>query len=211
MISDLEDQIRILREELIQANSLRDQQLLNLSLQKNEEMKAAVRDKEVALSSLKMEMENAMLELKKRHQAETEAALDKASSRLKQTEQEYSLKLAKSSQEITVLKTTISSLMEENNLQQLAAEQRLQDVAQKLEDEKQQLMEDNDRTIKEGQHHLSYKFLFVMLQLITIREEYEKILKGLMPASSKKDFEDTISSLKSQVSSYYSSSAFGAG
>ncbi|XP_057241816.1 centrosomal protein of 112 kDa-like, partial [Malurus melanocephalus] len=137
-----------------------------------------------------------------------------ASSRLKQTEQEYSLKLAKSSQEITVLKTTISSLMEENNLQQLAAEQRLQDVAQKLEDEKQQLMEDNDRTIKalqdelenyraqvyDAQRRLQRNELRAQEQLITIREEYEKILKGLMPASSKKDFEDTISSLKSQVS-----------
>lgn len=51
-------------------------------------------------------------------------------------------------QEIAELRTTISSLTEENSRQQLAAQQRLQEVAQKLEDEKQQLMTDNDRAIK---------------------------------------------------------------
>lgn len=51
-------------------------------------------------------------------------------------------------QEIAELKKTISSLREENSRQQLAAEQRLQEVTQKLENEKQQLMADNDRAIK---------------------------------------------------------------
>ncbi|KAM4761585.1 centrosomal protein of 112 kDa isoform 2-T2 [Cyanocitta cristata] len=214
VISGLESQIRQLREELIQANALRNQQLLDLSLQRDEEKLKAARDMEATLSSVKMEMEKVIADLKKKHTAETEAALDKANSQLKQTEEEYSQKLAKSSQEIAELKTTISSLTEENSRQQLAAEQRLQEVAQKLEDEKQQLMTDSDRAIKalqdevenyrgqiyDAQRRLQRNELKAQEQLITIREEYEKILKGLMPASSKKEFEDTISSLKSQVS-----------
>ncbi|KAL8163532.1 UNVERIFIED_CONTAM: hypothetical protein K2H54_028513 [Gekko kuhli] len=71
-----------------------------------------------------------------------------ANSRLKQIEKEYSQKLAKSAQIIAELKTTISSLTEESNQQQLAAERHLQDVLQKFEDEKQQLIRDNDRAIK---------------------------------------------------------------
>lgn len=61
---------------------------------------------------------------------------------------EGSFNMLLSFQEIAELRTTISSLTEENSRQQLAAQQRLQEVAQKLEDEKQQLMTDNDRAIK---------------------------------------------------------------
>uniref|UniRef100_A0A674HQK6 Centrosomal protein 112 n=1 Tax=Taeniopygia guttata TaxID=59729 RepID=A0A674HQK6_TAEGU len=184
VISGLESQICKLREELIQANALRNHQLLDLSFQRDQEKLKASRDKEAALNSLKMEMEKVISDLKKRHMAETEAALKKANRQLKQAEEEFSQKLAKSTQEIAELKATISFLTEENSRQQLVVEQRLQEVAQKLEDEKQQLKTDNDRAIK----------------LVTIREEYQKILKGLMPASTRKEFEDTISSLKSQVS-----------
>lgn len=77
VISCLEKQIRKLREELIQANALRDQQLLDLSLQCDEEKLKAARDKEAALNSVKMEMEKVILDLKKKHMAETEAALNK--------------------------------------------------------------------------------------------------------------------------------------
>ncbi|XP_062362561.1 centrosomal protein of 112 kDa [Cinclus cinclus] len=214
VISSLENQICKLREELIQANALRNHQLLDLSLQRDEEKLKAARDKEAALNSLKMEMEKVISDLKRKHTAETEAALNKANGRLKQTEEHFSQKVAKSSQEIAELKKTISSLTEENSRQQLAAEQRLQEVAQKLEDEKQQLMADNARAIKalqdevenycgqlyDAQRRLQRHELKAQEQLITMREEYEKILKGLMPASSKKELEDTISSLKSQVS-----------
>ncbi|XP_038013481.1 centrosomal protein of 112 kDa isoform X2 [Motacilla alba alba] len=214
VISGLENQIHKLREELIQANALRNHQLLDLSLQRDEEKLKASRDKEAALNSLKMEMEKVISDLKRRHAAETEAALKKANRRLKQTEEEFSQKLAKSTQEIAELKATISFLTEENSRQQLVVEQRLQEVAQKLEDEKQQLMTDNDRAIKalqdevenyrgqiyDAQRRLQRNELKAQEQLVTIREEYQKILKGLLPASTRKEFEDTISSLKSQVS-----------
>uniref|UniRef100_A0A8C0ZGL4 Centrosomal protein 112 n=1 Tax=Cyanistes caeruleus TaxID=156563 RepID=A0A8C0ZGL4_CYACU len=213
VISGLEIQIRKLREELIQANALRNHQLLDLSLQRDEEKLKAARDKEAALNSLKMEMEKVISDMKMKHTAETETVLNKANSQLRHTKEEFRQKLAKCSQEIAELRTTISSLTEKNSRQQLAAEQRLQEVAQKLEDEKQQLMTDNDRAIKalqdevenyrgqvyDAQRRLQRNELKAQEQLITIREEYEKILKGLMPASSKKELEDIISSLKSQV------------
>ncbi|NWI46548.1 CE112 protein, partial [Picathartes gymnocephalus] len=148
VISGLENEIRKLREDLIQANALRSQQLLDLSLQRDQEKLKAARDKEAALNSLKVEMEKVIADLIKKHTAETEAAFNKANGRLKRAEEEFSRKLAKSSQEIAELKTTISFLTEERSQQQLAAEQRLQEVAQKLEEEKQQLMTDNDRAIK---------------------------------------------------------------
>uniref|UniRef100_A0A8D2CVC2 Centrosomal protein 112 n=1 Tax=Sciurus vulgaris TaxID=55149 RepID=A0A8D2CVC2_SCIVU len=213
VISDMEAQVHKLREELITVNSQRKQQLVELGLLREEEKQRAARDHETVVSKLKAESEKMKMELKKTHAAETEMTLEKANSRLKQIEKEYNQKLAKSSQIIAELQTTISSLKEESSRQQLAAERRLQDVVQKFEDEKQQLIRDNDRAIKVLQDELEnrsnqvrcaekklqHKELESQEQITYIRQEYETKFKGLMPASLRQELEDTISSLKSQV------------
>ncbi|XP_040308111.1 centrosomal protein of 112 kDa isoform X6 [Herpailurus yagouaroundi] len=212
-IADMEAQVHKLREELIHVNSQRKQQLVELGLLREEEKQKAARDHETAVYKLKAESEKMKLELKRAHAAETDVALEKANSRLKQIEKEYTQKLAKSSQIIAELQTTISSLKEENSRLQLAAERRLQDVTQKFEDEKKQLIRDNDRAIKALQDELEnrsnqvrcaekklqHKELESQEQITYIRQEYETKFKGLMPASLRQELEDTISSLKSQV------------
>ncbi|XP_049715677.1 centrosomal protein of 112 kDa isoform X5 [Elephas maximus indicus] len=213
VIADMEAQVHKLREELINVNSQRKQQLVELGLLREEEKQRAARDHETAVNKLKAESEKMKIELKKTHAAETEMTLEKANSKLKQIEKEYTQKLAKSSQIIAELQTTISSLKEENSRQQLAAERRLQDVKQKFEDEKQQLIRDNDRAIKalqdeldtrtnqvrNAEKKLQHRELESQEQITYIRQEYETKFKGLMPASLRQELEDTISSLKSQV------------
>ncbi|XP_027626959.1 centrosomal protein of 112 kDa isoform X2 [Tupaia chinensis] len=213
VLADMEAQVHKLREELINVNSQRKQQLVELGLLREEEKQRAARDHETAVNKLKAESEKMKLELKKTHAAETEMTLEKANSRLQQIEKEYTQKLAKSSQIIAELQTTISSLKEENSRQQLTAERRLQDVVQKFEDEKQQLIRDNDRAIKVLQDELEnrsnqvrcmekklqHRELESQEQITYIRQEYETKFKGLMPVSLRQELEDTISSLKSQV------------
>ncbi|XP_058559620.1 centrosomal protein of 112 kDa isoform X1 [Neofelis nebulosa] len=213
VIADMEAQVHKLREELIHVNSQRKQQLVELGLLREEEKQKAARDHETAVYKLKAESEKMKLELKRAHAAETDVALEKANSRLKQIEKEYTQKLAKSSQIIAELQTTISSLKEENSRLQLSAERRLQDVTQKFEDEKKQLIRDNDRAIKalqdelenrsnqvrRAEKKLQHKELESQEQITYIRQEYETKFKGLMPASLRQELEDTISSLKSQV------------
>ncbi|ETE70077.1 Centrosomal protein, partial [Ophiophagus hannah] len=127
IICDMEAQIHTLREELIQVNTQRKQQLVELSLLREEEKQRAARDHETAMNKKKAESEKIILDLKKSNAVEKEMALEKI---------------------IAELKTTISSLTEESNQRQLAGERRLQDVLQKFEDEKQQLIRDNDTAIK---------------------------------------------------------------
>ncbi|XP_044900790.1 centrosomal protein of 112 kDa isoform X3 [Felis catus] len=191
-IADMEAQVHKLREELIHVNSQRKQQLVELGLLREEEKQKAARDHETAVYKLKAESEKMKLELKRAHAAETDVALEKI---------------------IAELQTTISSLKEETSRLQLAAERRLQDVTQKFEDEKQQLIRDNDRAIKALQDELEnrsnqvrcaekklqHKELESQEQITYIRQEYETKFKGLMPASLRQELEDTISSLKSQV------------
>ncbi|XP_056673246.1 centrosomal protein of 112 kDa isoform X3 [Monodelphis domestica] len=239
VISDMEAQVHKLREELIQVNSQRKQQLVELGLLHEEEKQRTARDHETIVNKLKADSEKMKLEMKMTYAAETELTLEKvkdykqvrtsfqtafqkselpqqhinANSRLKHIEKEYSQKFAKSSQIITELQTTISSLKEESSRQHLAAERRLQEVMKKFEEEKKQMIRDNDRTIKALQDELENQSIEIRStekklqhremesqeQLTYIRQEYETKLKGLMPASLRQELEDTISSLKSQV------------
>ncbi|XP_019397910.1 PREDICTED: centrosomal protein of 112 kDa isoform X2 [Crocodylus porosus] len=213
IICEMDAQVHKLREELIQVNAQRKQQLVELSLLREEEKQKAARDHEAAVNKLKAESEKMTLDLKRTHAAETEMTLEKANSRLKQIEKEYNQKLAKSSQIIAELKTTISSLTEENSRQQVASERRHQDAVQKFEDEKQQLIRDNDRAIKalqdgmenycnqvrSAEKKMQHRELETQEQITYIRQEYETKLKGLMPVSLRQELEDTITSLKSQV------------
>ncbi|XP_077636549.1 centrosomal protein of 112 kDa isoform X3 [Crocuta crocuta] len=192
VIADMEAQVHKLREELIHVNSQRKQQLVELGLLREEEKQKAARDHETVVYKLKAESEKMKMELKRTHAAETEVTLEKI---------------------IAELQTTISSLKEENSRLQLAAERRLQDVIQKFEDEKKQLIRDNDQAIKALQEELEnrsnqvrcaekklqHKELESQEQITYIRQEYETKFKGLMPASLRQELEDTISSLKSQV------------
>lgn len=114
---------------------------------------------------------------------------------------------------IAELQGTVSSLREDSSRQQLAAERRLQDITRKFEDEKQQLIRENERAVQALQgelenrskqvrsmeKQLQHKELESQEQITYIRQEYETKFKGLMPASLRQELEDTISSLKSQV------------
>ncbi|MEE6506898.1 hypothetical protein FKM82_007893, partial [Ascaphus truei] len=71
-----------------------------------------------------------------------------ANSRLKQIEREHDEKIAKSSQMVSELQASITSVRDESGRQQLATERKLQDKAQKCESEKRQLIKDNEKAIK---------------------------------------------------------------
>ncbi|XP_065591481.1 centrosomal protein of 112 kDa isoform X2 [Cyrtonyx montezumae] len=204
VICDLENQIHKLREELVQMETQQKQQLMELSLQWEEERQRAARDHKAVVSQLKGETQKTVQALKNVHAAKTEETLDKANSRLKQMGKEYSQKLAESSQIIAELQATISSLTEENS--------RLPEVLQQLEDKNQQLIA-NNRTIKilqdevksfhsemwAAEKKLQHKELKFQEQIAQLQQEYEIKLKGLIPASSRQDFEARIEFLVSQV------------
>lgn len=73
----MDAQVHKLREELIQVNAQRKQQLVELSLLREEEKQKAARDHETAVNKLKAESEKMTLDLKRTHAAETEMTLEK--------------------------------------------------------------------------------------------------------------------------------------
>ncbi|XP_075034140.1 centrosomal protein of 112 kDa isoform X2 [Mixophyes fleayi] len=212
-ISELQAQVYSLKEELIQVNSQRKQQLVELGHLRDEEKQKTAQEYQMAMSKLRAEAEATRLDLQRTHAAETQQALEKAGSRLMQIEKEYEEKLAKTKQVVCELQATIASIREETNSQQLTMEKKLQDTAQNYDDDKRQLIKEKEKAIKLlknevenycnqlrlSERKLQDKQLETHKQITHIRQEYELKIKGLMPATMRHELEDTITSLKSQV------------
>ncbi|XP_017306613.1 centrosomal protein of 112 kDa isoform X2 [Ictalurus punctatus] len=213
-ISELESQVHTLREELLAAHSQRKQQLSELGLLREEERQRAAQEQEVALGRVRAEMERVRQDLERSHTAERELAQEKANSRLKQLEKEYTQKLAKSAQTMAELQTTLFSIKEESKQTQQALERQLQEAHTHWDEERRRLSRDADRISKALQERmeslqkqlrtaekkLMSRELETQEQITHIRQEYELKIKGLMPAELRQELEDTITSLKSQVS-----------
>nr|XP_014341693.1 PREDICTED: centrosomal protein of 112 kDa isoform X2 [Latimeria chalumnae] len=199
-------------QQIVELKLEHEQEKTHLFQQHNTEKDCLVQDHEREIEKLEKQLRAAMLE----HETKTQEWRKRDAqnnSRLKQIEKEYSQKLAKSSQAIAELQTTISSLREEKGRQQLATEKQLQESMGKFEDEKRQLVRENDRAIKALQDEmencrnqvrsvekkLQHKELETQEQVTHIRQEYEMKMKGLMPLALRQELEDTITSLKSQV------------
>ncbi|XP_077110799.1 centrosomal protein of 112 kDa isoform X8 [Ranitomeya variabilis] len=212
-ISDLENQVYKMKEELIQVNAQRKQQILELGHLREEEKHKTAQEHQKAMSKVRAEMESMRLELQRTHAAQIQEALEKAGSRMLQMEKEYSEKLASSTQVVSDLQTTIASLQEETDRQRLAADRRLQEAAQNHEDDKKKMTRENEKAMKllqdEGsgycarlrllEKRLQDKELELQEQITHIRQEYELKIRGLMPSALRHELEDTITSLKSQV------------
>ncbi|XP_072550316.1 centrosomal protein of 112 kDa isoform X5 [Salminus brasiliensis] len=213
-ISELEAQVHSLREEVLAAHTQRKQQLTELGLLREEERQRATHDQEAALNRVRAEMERVRQDLERTHAVERELAQEKTNSRLKQLEKEHSQKLAKSAQAVAELQTALCSVKEESKKKQQALERQLQESHTQWDEERRQLARDADRASKvlqervetlqkqlhAGEKKLMTRELETQEQITHIRQEYELKIKGLMPAELRQELEDTIASLKSQVS-----------
>ena len=68
----LEEQVRTLREELVAANTLRRNQLVELGLLREEERQKASRDHEIVKAKLEADMDKLRTELHKQHAKDLE-------------------------------------------------------------------------------------------------------------------------------------------
>uniref|UniRef100_A0A8K9XWF7 Centrosomal protein 112 n=1 Tax=Oncorhynchus mykiss TaxID=8022 RepID=A0A8K9XWF7_ONCMY len=213
VISDLEEQVSSLRDELQQAHSQRKQQLLELGVLREEERQRAAQDQEASLGRLRAEMDHIRLELETSHKAERQLAQEKTNTRLKQIEKEYSQKLAKSAQLIAELQTSVRGAKEEGLRQQQEKERQLKEATARWDDERRQMsrhtdtknkvlqekMENLQRQLHSSEKKLLNKELENQEQVTVVLQECAMKMKGLMPAELRQELEDTISSLKSQV------------
>uniref|UniRef100_A0A8C4T2Q2 Centrosomal protein 112 n=1 Tax=Erpetoichthys calabaricus TaxID=27687 RepID=A0A8C4T2Q2_ERPCA len=212
-IAELEGQVHQLREELIQEKSKRKQQLRELSRQHEEERQKIAQEHEATIMKLRSELERTRLDLQQTHALEIERTLDEANNRIKEIERESGQKLVRSSETIAELQTALASALEDLSRQQMSAEQRFHEVRKQFDAEKKQLQREHEKKSKTQQEkienlhselrsmekRLQCMDLETREQITQIQQECETKIRGLMPAEIRKELEDTITSLKSQV------------
>uniref|UniRef100_A0A3P9HHH1 Centrosomal protein 112 n=1 Tax=Oryzias latipes TaxID=8090 RepID=A0A3P9HHH1_ORYLA len=183
-ISELEALVAGLREELQDVRRNHKQQLTELASLHEEERRRAMLDKETSLDQLRSDMERICSNLERSHQQEKNATLEKSNSRMKQIEKEYSQKLTKSAQLIAELQTSVCDSKEETLRTKQAMEKQLKEANARWDEERRRITHHADQTNK----------------VTMVHQEYEGKIKGLMPAEVRQELEDTITSLKAQVS-----------
>ncbi|XP_062621541.1 centrosomal protein of 112 kDa-like isoform X4 [Saccostrea cucullata] len=214
-ITQYERQIQELREEVVQANQLRKQQLVELGLLREEEKQKMLREHESEVIKLRSEMEQQRLDLQKTHSTELEKMLEKTNARLKDIEREYNERGQKATETIGELQANINHLRDEVKRVRDVGEKKCQDVSQRYEDEKKSVkkqynsnMESLQREI-DSQQARNRQLERRLEQMEADHEEkvthlklsFEEKLRGLIPSSVRQELEDTITSLKSQINS----------
>ncbi|KAL4239252.1 hypothetical protein ACF0H5_000069 [Mactra antiquata] len=214
-IASLELREQELREEVVQANQLRKQQLVELGLLREEEKQKMQRDQESEMSKLRSDMEQQRLELQKTHSTEMEQVLGKTNERLKQIEREYSERAQKSADTISELHATINQLRDDMKKQRESSDTKLTELVNKYDEEKKILKKQYNSNLSTVQRELESKYSKVRQlerqldqqendqdeKITHLKMSYEEKMKGLMPSSIRTELESTIESLRSQVSS----------
>ncbi|CAL1536878.1 unnamed protein product [Lymnaea stagnalis] len=213
--TDSDRMIRELREELLQANQLRKQQLVELGLLREEEKQKMNRDHEAELVRVRADMEQQRLELQRTHSLEMETLLEKTNHRLKNIEKDFADRANKASESVTELQTVTAQLRAELQSSKEAGEMRLSELKLRHEEEKQILRKQYSQNLATIQHELEAQINRARhserrLQqeeseheekLTELKLQFEEKIHGLLPSEIKQELEDTITSLKSQVNS----------
>ncbi|CAL8305823.1 unnamed protein product [Merluccius merluccius] len=147
-ISELEEQVCGLREEVLAAHAQRKQQLAEVASLREEERRHDVQEHEASLAHLRAETERLRGNAQKTHHQEMDAVREKASSRLKQMEKEYAQKLAKSTQLIAQLQTLVCDGKEDAVCVQQGLERQLEEGQARWDQERRTLAHHADKAHK---------------------------------------------------------------
>jgi centrosomal protein CEP112 len=213
-ISQFEQRIHDLREEVAQSNQLRKQQLVELGLLREEEKQKMQRDFESGMVRTRSESEQQKLGLQKDHSAEMENMLGKTNDRLKDIEKEYSERDQRTTETVSELQATITYLRDEIKRVQKVGDSKAGELSGKHDDDRKSIKRQYAANLTslqkelETQHNGARSIRRQMQKQEADHEEkvthvklsYEERMRGLMSASVRQELEDTIESLRSQVS-----------
>lgn len=212
-IAELEQQVRELREEIIQSNSTHKSQLMELSLLREEEKQNYKRQEENMQVKFKSQLEQQRLQLQREHSTEMEHILEKTNNRIKQMEEEYGTRSSKGQQVIETLEGEIKKLKEELVRSKANLEKKVAQTTAKFDEEKtslkkhhstiakslQQDVETQKTMVKHLEKRVQQTELDSQERVSRLRLQYEEKMKGLIPASLREELEDTIESLRQQI------------
>ncbi|XP_065680882.1 centrosomal protein of 112 kDa isoform X2 [Hydra vulgaris] len=197
-IEEMESQVRSLRVEVIQANTLRKEQIVEIGLLRKEEQEAARRNEEALHSKYKNEIDEINLRLQKEHSIQLNLFTKKMNEQLKNIENEYSKKTAEDHNKIASLREELSAA----NKKVGEYEKQLQECMEMVSDERKKFSEYQNQNLlkrEEMEEHYQNMLMKSDENLFCCRQEYENKLKGMLASSVQQDLEDTISALREQL------------
>ncbi|XP_065659320.1 centrosomal protein of 112 kDa isoform X4 [Hydra vulgaris] len=197
-IEEMESQVRSLRVEVIQANTLRKEQIVEIGLLRKEEQEAARRNEEALHSKYKNEIDEINLRLQKEHSIQLNLFTKKMNEQLRNIENEYSKKTAEDHNKIASLREELSAA----NKKAGEYEKQLQECMEMVSDERKKFSEYQNQSLlkrEEMEEHYQNMLMKSDENLFCCRQEYENKLKGMLSSSVQQDLEDTISALREQL------------
>ncbi|XP_076808963.1 centrosomal protein of 112 kDa-like isoform X1 [Clavelina lepadiformis] len=215
VMSNMEQQIRELREELVSANALRRQQLVELGLLREEERQKAARDHDLSVQRLESEIDRQRMELHQQHASELEQQALKTKNRFEQLESEYRERLDRAHERMLEAQNKEAQMREAMIQARNETEEQLLNNAAKLEEEQSRQKTEHNSLIlnlqaslerERTEHHQlqrhSQQIEYDLKQnLSRVKLECEERLKGLLPNALKVNLEETIACLRSQIKS----------
>ncbi|XP_043955894.1 centrosomal protein of 112 kDa isoform X2 [Gambusia affinis] len=191
-ISNLEAQVSTLHDEFQQAHEQHKQKLAEMALLQEEERQKAIHAKEASMQQLRSDMERMTNDLKKSHQQEMDANLEKLIAELQTS-------ACDSKEEAVRLKQAMEKQLKEANARWDKERQAITHEAEQANKALQEKLESLRRQLHSAEKKLLNKELETEERVTLVHQEYEEKIKGLMPADLRKELEDTITSLKAQV------------
>ncbi|CAB3992562.1 Hypothetical predicted protein, partial [Paramuricea clavata] len=214
VIADLQQVNVSLREELMQKEALYKQQLVELGMLREEEKQTFKRQEETQTARYRSELEQERLQLQRHHSTDMEQILDKTNNRFKQMEEDYIARSKKMQETMDALREEIQTLKNERITLQNSQDKRFNATIRKHEEEKASLKNHHSSMLKALEKDLERqkavakdvekqaRSVEIRLQekISKLQYDYEERMNNLLPRELKEELEDTIRSLRQQVS-----------
>lgn len=214
-IGELEQQVRIAQENALQIEQKYKQTLTEVRFKHEEEKQKLIWEQENQANKIQSQMEQRRISLQKCHSEEMNKVLDKTSKELRNLETENSERNKKANETISDLQSTISHLREDKKKQRVTFEEKLAANQSKHEQDIKMIRRQHSNTLvalqqEYNNEHIKVRALGRQLEeeeanheekMTQVCLQYEERIKGLMPSTVHRELEDTITSLKMQVTS----------
>lgn len=213
-ISDLEQELKTSQEKCQQNKKNSKQELSEKEAQHEAEKNKLVRQQENEISKMHSQMEQHRNNIQKHHNEEMNKIIEKTTSELKNLEKEFTTRTQITNNTISDLQSTIYKLKDDIKRQKENSEKINSNLQAKHEEKIKMIRRQNTAALMALQHkydedysksrnherQLEQEISHYEEKLAEIQIHYENKIKGLMPSSIHRELEETIRSLKIQVS-----------
>lgn len=182
---ELENEIMRLRNDLSESNSIRKQQILELGMLRDEELARLKEEKEQEIESIlakceqqRAKMREELLQENEKTSSDLKRVISEKQDLLSQLSAEFNERLAKLDEE----KATLKSIYQE----------KFKSLEEQIDSFRSDQRFDDNRIQQIKMEHTSI--------MNAMKLKYEESLRGLMPREALRDYEETIESLKKQIS-----------